>query len=85
MNAQVFEHDRIGIFLQRSTVGDWLPAFSGFESQRQPQLVAGDASHIDSVYRINAEGVLGVSGTTPRSSAWYIELQCPGAAVEGRA
>ena len=29
--------------------------------------------------------VLGVSGTTPRSSAWYIELQCPGAAVEGRA
>jgi hypothetical protein len=33
-------------------------------------LVSGDADHIDSVYRVNAEGVLTVSGTPTSSKRW---------------
>jgi hypothetical protein len=34
------------------------------------RLVAGDASYYDSVYRINAEGVLVVNGTPTTSARW---------------
>lgn len=35
------------------------------------RIVAGDPSHIDSVYRINAEGVLAVSGTPTSSQRFF--------------
>jgi hypothetical protein len=35
------------------------------------RLVAGDPSHQDSVYRINAEGVLAVSGTPTATVRWF--------------
>jgi hypothetical protein len=35
------------------------------------RVVAGDAGHHDSVYRINAEGVLAVSGTPTSSVRWF--------------
>jgi hypothetical protein len=36
----------------------------------QVHLVAGDASYFDSVYRINVEGVLAVSGTPTSANRW---------------
>jgi hypothetical protein len=35
------------------------------------RVVAGDPSHIDSVFRTNVEGVLGLSGTPTSSQRWF--------------
>lgn len=39
--------------------------------QYQVRVVAGDAAYLDSVYRINVEGTLAVSGTPSTSQRWF--------------